>query len=77
MSAPDPIWAHLARPLLLRLDDRWQPESRATRGLAWPTMRLASATEGGFIQRRRHWLTGQRQIRLAVPAYQRSKLGIR
>lgn len=74
----EPIWAHLARPLLLRLDQegRWQREEMATAGLPFPDMRVASAERGGFVQRRRHWLTRCRQIRLNVPGYNRAKLGL-
>lgn len=75
-AAPEPIWASLARPLLLRLGDEWQPEDRATAGLPFPDMRVASATRGGFVHRRRHWLTRRWQIRLAVPGYDRAKLGL-
>lgn len=75
-AAPEPIWIKLARPLLLRLDGHWQPEDRATAGLPFPDMRVASAARGGFVQRRRHWLTRQWQIRLAVPGYDRAKLGL-
>lgn len=75
MSA-ETIWATLARPLLLRLDEtgRWQREDRATDGLPFPDMRIASAERGGFVQRRRHWLTGRREIRLTVPGYARAKV---
>jgi hypothetical protein len=78
MGPREPIWADLARPLLLRLDQagRWQAEARATKGIPFPDMRVASAARVGLVQRRRHWLTGQMQIRLAVPGWDRAKVGL-
>jgi len=72
----EPIWADLALPLLKRLDEHWQSEGRATRGLAWPSMRVESAARGGFVERRQHWLTRRWQIRLSVPGYNRHKIGL-
>jgi hypothetical protein len=78
MTPREPIWADLARPLLLRLDQdgRWQREDRATQGLPFPDMRVASAARGGFVQRRRNWLTRRWEIRLSVPGWSRAKMGL-
>jgi len=74
----EPIWADLARPLLIRLDQAggWQAEERATKGIPFPDMRVASAARVGLVQRRRHWLTGRWQIRLSVPGYERARVGL-
>lgn len=74
MTAQENVWAPLARPLLRRLDGSWQREDRVTAGLALPHTRISSAVRGGFVERRRHWLTRRWQIRLTVPAYSRPKL---
>lgn len=78
MAPREPIWADLARPLLLRLDERpgWQSVQRATAGLPFPDMRVASAERGGFVQRRQHPLTRQPQIRLVVAGWNRAKAGL-
>lgn len=78
MTPREPIWADLARPLLLRLDAQsgWQSVQRATAGLPFPDMRVASAERGGFVRCRRHPITRQMQIRLMVPGWDRAKLGL-
>jgi len=74
MTAQENVWAPLARPLLRRLNGKWQPEDRVTAGLALPQTRVSSAVQGGYVERRQHWLTRRWQIRLTVPGYARPKL---